>query len=307
MKVKFWGVRGSYPTPSKNVIKYGGNTSCVEVGTSDGSTIILDGGTGIRNCGKSLMKREFSEGKGKAYILISHTHWDHIQGFPFFEPIYKAGNEFEIFAKNREDRTLQAIFAGQVDKEYFPVPLDQLLEKTKIDFVAVEEDSTFEVDNVKVKTTRLNHPYIALAYRLSFKNKIFAYVTDTAPFKRILMETEYIQKPPDKNAPVPEDKQKRLDELELSLLKLIENADLVIYDTHFTTEEYEMFPHWGHTTPEDALQNCYNSGVKHLVLFHHAPARTDEQLEKIHEKYLPDADKKGIKLSLAQEGAEIVI
>jgi len=163
MKVRFWGVRGSIPVPGQATSRYGGNTSCVEVRPKGGAPIIIDAGTGLRRLGKSLMEERFADGKGQASILISHTHWDHIQGLPFFSPLYRAGNQVDIFARQR-DLHLEAVFSAQNRAPYFPVPLSAM--EAEMRFHEVIEGAHFNIGRAKVSCTRLNHPWIAIAYRV---------------------------------------------------------------------------------------------------------------------------------------------
>jgi phosphoribosyl 1,2-cyclic phosphodiesterase len=167
MKVRFWGVRGSHPAPGGATVRYGGNTSCVEVRpTADagGPRIIIDAGTGLRKLGKEMMSQEYGEGGGVAHVLVSHTHWDHIQGLPFFAPVYQKGNRFHVYAQQRDDAHLSTIFASQSDSPYFAVPFDEV--QANVSFNELNEGTSFEIGPVKVSCTRLNHPWIALAYRL---------------------------------------------------------------------------------------------------------------------------------------------
>jgi phosphoribosyl 1,2-cyclic phosphodiesterase len=159
MRVRFWGVRGSIPVPGRTTSRYGGNTSCVEVRPRDAAPIIIDAGTGLRRLGKALMEESFRDGRGEASILISHTHWDHVQGLPFFSPLYRAGNRIRIFARHR-DTHLEAVFSQQHGAPYFPVPLSAMQAEMSFTAERGEADSAG-----RSHSTRLNHPWIALAYR----------------------------------------------------------------------------------------------------------------------------------------------
>jgi phosphoribosyl 1,2-cyclic phosphodiesterase len=279
MKVRFWGVRGSYPVPGVDTNRYGGNTSCVEVRVAGGPRIIIDAGTGIRKLGKELMTGDFGEGKGTAHLLVSHTHWDHIQGLPFFAPMYQDGNKFHVYARQRDDTHLRAVFASQTDSPYFPVPFDKV--QADVSFRELVEGAKFEIGPVKVSCTRLNHPWIAIAYRLECDGASVAYVTDTAPFRDILIEQEYIRQPPRPGEPLKPEDAAMLAAMREGVVRLCEGADLVIYDTQFTTEEYVKRPHWGHSCPEDAIEIAEAAGARRLALFHHDPNRTDDELDQI--------------------------
>ena len=284
MKVNFWGVRGSYPVPGPDTNRYGGNTSCVEVRIDDDPAaprIIIDAGTGLRKLGKEMMLGEAGEGKGAAHLLVSHTHWDHIQGLPFFAPLYQKGNQLFVYARQRDDRHLQSVFASQTDSHYFPVPFDEA--QADVHFRELMEGVHFEIGPVKVACTRLNHPWIAMAYRLEYAGKIVTYVTDTAPFRDILIEQEFIRQPPRPGDPLTQEDAEKLATMRDGVVRLCDGADLVIYDTQFTPEEYAQKPHWGHSCPEDAIEIARAAGAKNVVLFHHSPERTDDQIDALLE------------------------
>src|SRR6188474_2502044 len=198
MRVRFWGVRGSLPVPGSKTERYGGNTSCVEVRSAAGTRVIIDAGTGIRRLGKELMRQEFENGRGAAHLLISHTHWDHIQGLPFFAPLYQAGNHLSVYARRRDDVHLRTVFTSQTGDPYFPTSIEEA--KAQISFRELADSARFEIADVQVACTRLNHPYVATAYRLSVDGASVAYVSDTAPFSDILFENEFIAQPPSRPA-----------------------------------------------------------------------------------------------------------
>ena len=194
MRIRFWGVRGSLPVPGPRTERYGGNTSCVEVSSAAGTRIIIDAGTGIRRLGKELMRGEFESGKGAAHLLISHTHWDHIQGLPFFAPFYRAGNKLFVYARQRDDQNLRSVLSLQVDSPFFPVPFHKA--RADVAFRELHDGAHFEINDVVVSCARLNHPYIATAYALSADGAKVAYIADTAPFSDILFGQEFIAGPP---------------------------------------------------------------------------------------------------------------
>jgi phosphoribosyl 1,2-cyclic phosphodiesterase len=279
MRIRFWGVRGSIPVPGPQTNRYGGNTSCVQVIPKDGPMIIIDAGTGLRRLGKDLMQGPFSEGRGAAHLLISHTHWDHIQGLPFFSPLYQDGNRFYVYARQRDDTHLRAVFASQTEDPYFPVPFNAV--KADVSFRELVEGARFEISGVKVSCTRLNHPWIAMAYRLDCDGASIVYATDTAPFTDILLENEFIKTPPRAGGPLNPEHAAKLQEMRDGLVDLCMGADFLIYDTQFTPDEYRSRPHWGHSTPDDAIEIAMAAKVKTLALFHHAPERTDDQQDAI--------------------------
>src|SRR3954463_13248693 len=225
MKVKFWGVRGSLPVPGPRTERYGGNTSCVEVLSAAGTRIIIDAGTGIRKLGQELMRTEFESGRGTAHILISHTHWDHIQGLPFFSPLYQEGNKLHVYARQRDDVHLRSVFASQTEAPYFPVPFDET--RAAVQFRELSDAARFEIQDVRVACARLNHPYIATAYALSADGAKVAYVSDTAPFADILFGQQFVPGPPAANAALAPADRKRLHAMRSEVVRLCEGADMV--------------------------------------------------------------------------------
>ena len=303
MRVKFWGVRGSIPVPGPQTNRYGGNTSCVEVLTGANTRIIIDAGTGIRKLGKEMMQGAFGRGEGTAHLLISHTHWDHIQGMPFFGPLYQRGNRLYVYARRRDDVHLRAVFQSQTEDPYFPVPFDEV--QAEVAFRELVEGARFEIGPVKVACARLNHPWIAIGYRLDYDGVSVCYVTDTAPFRDVLLEHEYIREPPRPGEPMDPRDAEKLRRMEEELLRMCEGADLVIYDTMFTPEEYRRQPHWGHSTPDDAIALCKAAGARRLALFHHSPDRTDEELDAAVAHYRSVT--KGLDIVAAAEGLELEV
>jgi phosphoribosyl 1,2-cyclic phosphodiesterase len=279
MKVRFWGVRGSIPVPGRTTNRYGGNTSCVEVRPRHEAPIIIDAGTGIRRLGKSLMEQEFGDGKGSASILISHTHWDHVQGLPFFSPLYRGGNQLHIFARQR-DMHLEAVFSQQHQGPYFPVPFTEL--QADMRFHELIEGAKFDIGSAKITCAQLNHPWVAIAYRVEVDRAAVVYCSDTAPFTDMLLGTNFVEKPPDETiGTLPPPIRAELAAMRAGVVALANNADLLIYDTQFTPEEYAVRPHWGHSRPSDAIEIAREANVKQLCLFHHAPMRSDDDNDKI--------------------------
>jgi phosphoribosyl 1,2-cyclic phosphodiesterase len=303
MRVKFWGVRGSLPVPGRKTERYGGNTSCVEVRSDSGTRVVVDAGTGIRKLGKELAAE--AEGNTEAHLLISHTHWDHIQGLPFFSPLYQKGNRLCVYARKRDDLHLRAVFASQTDDPYFPIPFDEA--KADIAFRELSDEDTFEISDVKVACARLNHPYIATAYRLAVDGASVVYVSDTAPFSDILFEDQFVAQPPGPGAELSAVDLKKLARMRDGVVRLCEGADLVVYDTMFTPEDYKRIPHFGHSRPSDALRICQEAGARQLALFHHAPERSDAEVDAILAETQAAARRDGIKLEIvaAYEGLDV--
>jgi len=279
MRVRFWGVRGSLPVPGMKTERYGGNTSCVEVRSASGTRVVVDAGTGIRRLGKELSQADGNGAPNAVHLLISHTHWDHIQGLPFFSPLYQRGNSLHVYARKRDDLHLRAVFASQTDDPYFPISFDEA--KADIAFRELMDSAEFEIADVRVACARLNHPYIATAYRLSVDGASVVYVSDTAPFSDILFEDQFIARPPSAGAELPKADRDKLASMRQGVARLCEGADLVIYDTMFTPEDYRRLPHYGHSRPSDAIEICREAGARQLALFHHAPERSDAEVDAI--------------------------
>lgn len=248
-KVKFWGVRGSIATPSPRHIAFGGNTSCIEV-AAGGRRIILDAGTGIRNLGHWFLRKEVHH----ADILMSHTHWDHINGFPFFSPAFHKDRHFRIMAGHLTDRGgIRQIMSTQMTQPMFPVPIEVMAAKLVFEDFR-QGDSFTLVPGVTVRTAPLNHPDGATAYRIEHAGKALCYVTDT----------EHVPGQPDQN-----------------VLGLIEGADLVIYDCTYTDDEFPAKVGWGHSTWQEGVRLCQSAGVKMLMIFHHDPDHDDDFMARL--------------------------
>jgi phosphoribosyl 1,2-cyclic phosphodiesterase len=303
MRVRFWGVRGSLPVPGANTERYGGNTSCVEITSGAGTRIIIDGGTGIRRLGKELMRAEFESGKGQAHILVSHTHWDHIQGLPFFAPFYRGGNRLFVYARQRDDQNLRSVFASQADAPFFPVSFDRT--RASVAFRELHDGVKFEIEDIAVSTTRLNHPHVATAYALVADGARVAYVSDTAPFSDILFGQEFMSGPPSPHSRLSKTDKAKLSAMASAVVRLCADADLVIYDTMYNAEEYRQYPHFGHSRPSDAIAVCRKAGAKTLALYHHAPDRSDAEVDAMLGKARTQAKK--LEIIAAFEGMDLTL
>ncbi len=269
MKIKYYGVRGSIPAPGPETVRYGGNTSCVAV-EADNQLIICDAGSGIRKLGLELMAKEYSKGQGKAHVLISHTHWDHIQGWPFFVPAYIRGNEFDLYGEKRLGRTVQDAIDGQQEPPCFP---EDAKFTATLNFHELKEWQPFEIGSAKITPARLNHPNGVFAYRIDHAGKSIVYATDTEHY----------------SAP------------DLKLIKLAKDADLLIYDGQYTPEEYPQKQRWGHSTYEEGIKIAKTAGVKELHLFHHDPTHSDDTIDQIIER----AQREFPRTKAAREGYEL--
>jgi phosphoribosyl 1,2-cyclic phosphodiesterase len=272
MKVRFWGTRGSVPTPGRYTIRYGGNTPCVEVRLRNNELIVLDAGTGIRCLGDELMTRRE---RVKAHILVSHPHWDHIQGFPFFRPAFVEGNEFTIIGSETETSSIRKVMSDQMNSIYFPVNIEDV--KAMMEFRAVEEE-TLEIHDGTITTCLVNHPAFALGFRLSYDGGTVVYISDNEPFDR---RSIGLLKNLDKRT-VDLFSQSKGDVNE-RIYEFCRDADVLIHDSTYTPEEYASRIGWGHSHYLFSLQVARNSHAKQLVLFHHDPSHNDAMIDGILE------------------------
>ena len=298
MKICFWGTRGSISTPGKHTVRYGGNTPCVEVRSSNDKLIILDAGTGIRNLGEKLMEKGESI---KAFVLITHPHWDHIQGFPFFKPAFISGNELNIIGGTTERVSLQKMISDQMNKIYFPVQLNEL--KATINFRSVGEEE-ISVFDATVKSIYVNHPTFAMGYRITQGGKSIVYISDNEPFDRNVSQAmrnveKFIV---DKYA-------KSKGEPNQCIFDFVQNADLLIHDATYTPEEYVDRVGWGHSHYLFSLKVAAEGKVKRLVLFHHDPAHSDDKIDEILQKCKKEIKTRKYKFDCiaAAEGLEIEV
>ncbi|MGK7877956.1 MAG: MBL fold metallo-hydrolase [Xenococcaceae cyanobacterium] len=254
-QIKFWGVRGSIPCPGAETVHYGGNTSCIEMNVG-GELLIFDGGTGLRVLGESLL----SQMPVKGHLFFTHSHWDHIQGFPFFVPAFIKGNSFNIYGATAPNgATIKQRLQDQMLHPNFPVPLQIM--QADLQFYDLEVGEKLQIGEVTVENGKLNHPGEAVGYRVSWRGLSAAYITDTEHF-------------PDK-----------LDE---NVLWLAREADVLIIDATYTDEEYYNKEYskigWGHSTWQEAVKVAKSAGVKQLVIFHHDPLHNDDFLDRVAEQ-----------------------
>ncbi|MEK7487600.1 MAG: MBL fold metallo-hydrolase, partial [Planctomycetota bacterium] len=249
MKVKFWGTRGSICTPEPDFMKYGGNTSCVEVRLDNGTLLILDAGTGIRKLGQNLLSDPTFNKSG--YVLLSHQHWDHIQGFPFFTPAFLPNNHFTFLGQFKFDGRLEEALRGQMEYNYFPVRLDEM--GSQLHFRELLEEE-IEIAGAKIITRHLNHPQGVLGFRIEADGCVVTYCTDTEHYP---------------------------DRLDTKVLELAQNSDLFIYDSQYTEEEFPKKIGWGHSTWNMGCRLAQEARVKNYCLFHHDPYHNDAFIDQI--------------------------
>lgn len=288
MLVHFWGTRGSIAAPGPTTVRYGGNTSCVEV-RAGGTLAILDCGTGARALGAHLV----AEGSPvRAHIMLSHFHWDHIQGFPFFSPVFLPGAELHIYGARGLERGLEESMAGQMQYTYFPVQMADL--RSRLTFHEVDE-GTFQAGQMTVRAQFLNHPCPTLGYRITVGGTSIAYLTDHEPFwphNPDLPLSDVLVHPGDRRHAA-----------------FVAGVDLLVHDAQYTAEEYPAHRGWGHSPIEYVVDIAITAGVRRLALFHHSPDRDDAGVDQLVAQARAHAQWRGATLDIfaAAEGEEVVL
>ena len=257
MLARFWGVRGSIPAPGPKTVRYGGNTPCVEV-RAGGELIIIDAGSGIRELGLSLLKAAAGS-PIRGNLLIGHTHWDHIQGFPFFTPLFLPTTRFVVSGVHGTTKPFLDVMAGQMSTTYFPLQLKDLASKPEFR----ELTDPVMMGPVKVSYHYLNHPGITIGFRLEHEGKILSYISDHEPYAKLNASGDFA------------DKEDAL------VARFVEGSDLLVCEAQYTADEYKLKRGWGHSTFADVLDLAQKAGVKRLALFHHDPMHDDESMDKL--------------------------
>jgi phosphoribosyl 1,2-cyclic phosphodiesterase len=283
MEISFWGVRGSIPAPGAGTVRYGGNTACVSLrpAAKPHALIVLDCGTGARNLGLALMEGSFGKGKGEASILFSHAHWDHIQGFPFFMPLYQPGNRFHIFGGAQSSEKLEGILEGQMAPQYFPV---QTLKNmgASIEISAIAEGTPFDVEGCRVRARTNPHGRTqALAFRIEDGPHTLVYASDAGYGAA---------------GPPP------------ASLELYRGADILIHDSTYTPEDCKRYAERGYSSVDDAVGAAIAANVKRLVLFHFDQDYSDAEVDALcarARRLLDESGGRDIELTGAVEGSTL--
>ena len=256
MQARFWGVRGSIASPGPGTVRYGGNTPCVEIRAGD-QLIIVDSGTGIRELGVALMK----EGSGRPLsgsLFIGHSHWDHIQGFPFFTPLFLPTSRFDVYGMHGTTKSFRDVMADQMHSTYFPVQMKDLGSKPNFH----ELNAPVHVGPVKVSYHYLNHPGITVGFRFEHDGKVVSYISDHEPYGKLNKSGDFADKE------------------DAAIARFVEGSDLLICEAQYTADEYKLKRGWGHSSFGDVLDLAQKAGVKRLALFHHDPSHDDEQMAR---------------------------
>lgn len=290
-QLRFWGTRGSIPSPGPHTARYGGNTPCVEVRTETNGLLILDAGTGIRALGNALVAEARRTSSGiSADIFLTHAHWDHIQGIPFFAPVFERGNQFMIWAPKSLGQPIDEVLREQMAPTVFPVPFDDL--SALLDFCAIGDGEERQGNGFTVRSFGVQHPGGAAGYRFSDRSgggSSFVYVSDN----ELGSSDGYAMR----------------SEWRSELVEFIRGATVLIHDATYTTEEYEGHRGWGHSTMDDAVDLALDAGVEQLILFHHEPERADDDLDRCvdHCRSLVKRRGAALAVSAAAEGMTLSV
>jgi len=290
-RFKFWGVRGSIPTPGPGTVRYGGNTSCIEV-RAGGEIIILDAGTGLRGLGTELMN-EFKDRPFNLTLLLSHTHWDHIQGLPFFAPIYQPQCRLRILGYEGARKGLVHVLTGQMESPYFPVPFGELPGNIEIEEL---RDMSFQIGSVTVSVAFANHPGICVGYKLSTDEGSLAFFPDNEPRCRYRPDAPIASANPKISLEFARAEEQRM-------IEFLRGVDALILDAQYDADEYDRHIGWGHGCVDDAVALAIKSNVRQLFLFHHDPDHDDARIEAMlrHARKIVASQNDSLQVEAARE------
>ena len=297
VRIKFWGTRGSIAVPGPGTLRYGGNTTCLEV-RADGEIVVLDAGSGIRPLGLAL-EEEFQAQSIKLSLFITHAHWDHIQGFPFFKPAYNPKNEIRIFGFDGAGASFQQILAEPMKAPFFPIAMREL--SAKMDIKKLTE-MNFAIGKLEIHAAFVNHPGVCAGYRIFSSAGSIAFLPDYEPYEFFLHSTKGTQLNPEQAKKTASDKR-------ASLVEFLRGSDILILDAQYTDEEYEAHIGWGHGSISSAVSLALDAEIKTLLLFHHDPNHDDRAVESLEKSARELVAKRGrpLEVAAAQEGSEIVL
>ncbi len=296
-RIRFWGTRGSIAVPGPATQRYGGNTTCLEV-RADGEIIVLDAGSGIRQLGLALAA-EFQTEPIKLSLLITHAHWDHIQGFPFFKPAYNPSNQIRIFGFDGAGATFRQILAEPMKAPFFPIGMRELSAKVEIKKLT---EMKFSLGNVEVRAAFVNHPGVCVGYRIFASAGSIAFLPDHEPYESFLHSARA------NNLDEEQAKKTAADE-RAHLIEFLRGSDVLVLDAQYTDEEYQCHIGWGHGSISSAVSFALEAGVRTLLLFHHDPNHDDYRVDAMLKSARELVTKSGrsMEVAAAQEGGEILL
>ena len=297
VRIKFWGTRGSIAVPGPGTLRYGGNTTCLEV-RADGEIVVLDAGSGIRPLGLAL-EEEFQAQPIKLSLFITHAHWDHIQGFPFFKPAYNPKNEIRIFGFDGAGASFQQILAEPMKAPFFPIAMREL--SAKMDIKKLTE-MKFATGKLEIHAAFVNHPGVCAGYRIFTSAGSIAFLPDYEPYEFFLHSTKGTQLNP-------EQAKKTASDRRAGLVEFLRGSDILILDAQYTDEEYEAHIGWGHGSISSAVSLALDAEVQTLLLFHHDPNHDDQTVEAMegYARELVAKSGRPLEIAAAQEGSEILL
>jgi phosphoribosyl 1,2-cyclic phosphodiesterase len=296
-RIKFWGTRGSIPVPGPETLRYGGNTTCVEL-RADGEILVLDAGSGIRPLGLTL-NDEFEARPVKLSLLITHAHWDHIQGFPFFKPAYDSKNEIRIFGFDGAGATFREIMTEPMKSPFFPITMRELSARMDINKL---NEMKFSLGKLDIHAAFVNHPGVCAGYRIFTSSGSVAFLPDHEPYEFFLHAAKAKQ--------LSREEAKELAaEQHAALVQFLRGSDILILDAQYTDEEYPAHIGWGHGSISSAVALAIEAEVQTLLLFHHDPHHNDEVVDAMVKSARELAMKGGGHLEImgATQGTEILL